>query len=140
MEDASRENRLCPRKFTIFAGVCGDAHWTDIYPGYILRMAVQIRRDRVTSGIFMKGLPQVGGSTVIYKVTCISCAANDSRGISTIVPSSAMILKRTVWVRCGLRRNRLGGREDNAQVVNGSPRALRILVKYTVPAPAKTDR
>lgn len=38
------------------------------------------------------------------------------------------------------QKEQIGGEEDNAQVMNGSPRALRILVKYTVPAPAKPDR
>jgi hypothetical protein len=52
--------------------------------------------------------------TVIYKVTCVSCAVNDSRGIKTIVPSSAMIFEtHCLWpqrIRCGVRRNKLGGK------------------------------
>jgi hypothetical protein len=80
-----------------------------------------------------------------------------SRGKRITVPSSAMTLKRTapenVRARTGGEGKRgeeggvwgeESGREKTARkllwyvrVVKGSPRALRMLVKYTVPAPSQ---
>jgi hypothetical protein len=57
-----------------------------------------------------------------------------------IVPSSAITLKRTVSKEtCQGLIEREVKTWGTQRVVKGSPRALRMLVKYTVPAPSQGD-